>query len=134
MRIAVSDPAGLALRTAVKLVSEVNQYRRSFDSDDQGRVIARRLPFGFYHVEVQQEGFAPFSELVEVRSALPKELKIVLALATVANRVDVTEDGTIIDPHRTGPAERIGSETLANREGASPGRSRFCERPNGRDP
>jgi len=104
-------------------VSEVNQYRRSFACDEQGRVIARRLPFGFYHVEVQQEGFAPFSELVEVRSALPKELKIVLALAPVANRVDVTEDGTIIDPHRTGPAERIGSETLANREGASPGRS-----------
>ena len=123
MRIAVSDPAGLALRTAVKLVSEVNQYRRSFDSDDQGRVIARRLPFGLYHVEVQQEGFAPFSELVEVRSVLPKELKIELTLAPVANRVEVTEESTIIDPHRTNSAERIGSDTIADRESAPPGRS-----------
>src|SRR5882672_1971380 len=50
-------------------------------ADDRGTLTATRLPFGTYHVEVARNGFATFSGLVEIRSALPTEYRVTLSLA-----------------------------------------------------
>src|SRR5450755_4694019 len=72
LRLTVTDPAGLGLKNApVELVSEANQYREMFVTDDAGKLDAKRLPYGIYLVRIQMEGFAPLSESVEIRSALP---------------------------------------------------------------
>ena len=59
LRLKVTDPDGLALKTAVELVSEGNEYRQTFTTDDQGNLDAKRLPYGIYQVQIQVQGFAP---------------------------------------------------------------------------
>ena len=67
--------------------------------------------------------FAPYAEIIEIRSAIPVERNITLAIATAETTVVVSESGTLIDPHATGSSGHLGSETIRDRAGASPGRS-----------
>lgn len=123
LRLTVTDQAGLPLPGAVELVSESNQLRQTVDTDTRGRAIARRLPFGRYRVVVTREGFAPFTGLTEIQSALPADFPVVLALATVRAQVNVSAGDTLLDPRRTGASQRIGKDTLDQRTTALPGRS-----------
>ena len=91
LRLTVTDPAGLGLKSAVELVSQGNEYRHTFTTDDQGNLDAKRLPYGIYQIQIQLEGFAPVSESVEIRSALPLDRTVRLKLASVSESVKVTE-------------------------------------------
>jgi len=119
----VTDPAGLGVQSVIELVSEANQFRETFRTDEMGDVVAKLLPFGVYHLQVKHEGFAPFSGLIEVRSAIPTEFHVTLTIATVSASVAVSDAGTLVDPHRTGTVNRIGSDTLEHRLTSVPGRS-----------
>jgi hypothetical protein len=123
LHLTVTDPAGLPMRGSVELVSEANQYRRSFETDPEGHGIAKRLAFGVYRVQVSREGFVPFSSLVEIRSAIPKELRVALNVAAIGTMIDVTGENTLIDPNRTGSVNRLGTDTIENRAASLPGRS-----------
>ncbi len=122
LRILVTDPSGSPIHATVELASEVNQYRRTFDADAAGNVVAKRLPFGLYAVTVSHSGFTTTKQVIDIRSALPKELKIALALGPVRTIVEVDTDETLIDPYATSSANRIGADTVANRLAAQPGR------------
>jgi hypothetical protein len=122
LRLLITDPSGSPVPAAVKLASEVNQYNQSFEADAEGHVVAKRLPFGVYKVSVSQGGFAPSDQLVEIRSEIPKELKITLVLGAVQTTVNVSTSETLIDPYATSSANRIGSGTIADRLAAEPGR------------
>jgi hypothetical protein len=123
LRLTVTDPAGLGLKSAVELVSQGNEYHHIFTTDDQGNLDAKRLPYGIYQIQIHLEGFAPVSESVEIRSALPLDRTIRLKLASVSESVKVTESATLIDPYRAGSVNQMGSETIENRLTALPGRS-----------
>jgi len=123
LRLKVTDPSGSGVKTSIELVCEANQFRQIYVTDGSGATTARRLPFGVYQVDVQQQGFAAFHEVVEIRSAMPEEFPISLSLASVNTSVAVKETETLVDPHRTGSVDRIGSETLETRPTALPGRS-----------
>ena len=45
LRVTVNDATGLPVRSAVELVSQANQVQRALQTDEQGKVIARQLPF-----------------------------------------------------------------------------------------
>ena len=75
LRLTVVDSSGLPVQGAVEIVSEANQVRERLETDPQGSLVARRLPFGSYRVAVTHDGFAPFSGTVEIRSALPTALQ-----------------------------------------------------------
>ena len=123
LRLTVADPSGLPIQSAVQLVSEANQLRRSLKTDPQGTLVERRLPFGTYHIDVQRDAFATFSALLEIRSALPTEYHVTLSLAPVQTQVTVSVEDTLLDLHRTSTTNRIGAETLQHRLTALPGRS-----------
>ena len=123
LRIKVTDPAGLGVKSSVQLVSEANQIRKTLLTDDAGNLVAKLLPFGVYRVEVQREGFAPFSDSVEVRSAIPAEYHVTLRIAPMSTSVTVNDADTLIDPHRSGTINRIGKDTIADRTTSLPGRS-----------
>ncbi len=123
LRLAITDSAGLSVPGVVNLVSEANGYHQSFTADSEGHVIAKRLPYGFYRVEVQYQGFTPYTSLVEIRSALPNTLKVTLGIAAVETTVTVNADATLIDPHRTSSVNRIGNDEIQSRRASSPGRS-----------
>lgn len=123
VRLTVTDTGGLPVEASVELVSQVNQYDRKFDVDSSGRLAVPRLPFGLYTVLVQSGGLAPSSELLEIRSAIPKDLSVVLSIAAAQTEVTVHSNLTLIDPHRTGAVDRIGGDTLQDRLSTTPGRS-----------
>jgi hypothetical protein len=123
LRLKVTDSSGLAVKSVVVLVSESNQFHQAFETDDAGNAVAKRLPFGLYVVQVQQQGFAPFSDSVEVRSAIPAEHAVKLSLAAVSTSVTVHETETLIDPHSAASVNQIGTELIQDRTTSLPGRS-----------
>src|SRR5271155_5990207 len=123
LRLTVTDPAGLGLKSTVELVSQGNDYRRTFTTDDQGNLDAKRLPYGIYQVQIQAPAFARVSEPVEIRSALPLDRTIRLKIAPVSESVKVGASTTLVDPYRAGSVNEMGLETIQNRLTALPGRS-----------
>lgn len=123
LRLKVSDPHGFGVKTAVELTSEANEFHDTFSTDDSGILIAKRLPFGLYRIQVEPAGFAPSSVSVEVRSAIPVEYHIRLSLPSVTTSVTVQADQTLIDPHRASSEFEIGSSTIQGRTNTLPGRS-----------
>jgi hypothetical protein len=123
LRLKVTDPSGLGVKCTVELLSEVNQYQNAFTTDADGTLIVRRLAYGIYHVRIQLAGFAPVSESVDIRSAVPTNLSFRLTLAPVSTAVTVSDSETLIDPYRAGSVNQIGSDTIQNRVTSLPGRS-----------
>jgi outer membrane receptor for Fe3+-dicitrate len=123
LRLKVTDPAGLAVKTTVQITNEANQYRNTLTTNDQGRLEVQRLPYGIYQVQIRTQGFAEVSEPVEIRSALPLDLKIPLKVASVSESVKVSAAGTLVDPYRAGSVNSMGLQTIQNRLTALPGRS-----------
>lgn len=123
LRLSIADPAGRPVEAQVELVSEANQYRAAFTTNGEGNLDARRLPYGIYVVQINAKPFAPVSESVAIRSALPVNRTIQLKVAPVSQSVTVDASGTLIDPYRAGAVSEIGRETIQDRLTALPGRS-----------
>ena len=123
LRLKVTDPAGLGLRTTVQLVCEANQYRNVLVTDEQGELDIQRLPFGVYQVEISRAGFADVSDSVQIRSSTPKEYAVQLKLPSVAQSMNVSATDTLINPDQAGSVNQIGEDTIQNRLESLPGRS-----------
>jgi TonB-dependent Receptor Plug Domain len=123
LHLKVVDPASLPVRASVEVINEGNQFRETLVADDQGRIVARRVPFGVYTIHVQQPGFAPYAGSVEVRSELPTDFVVHLTVAAVNSSVVVKDEDTLIDPHSTGSVNRIGRDAIDTRVTSLPGRS-----------
>jgi hypothetical protein len=122
LRLKITDPSGLALRTAVELVNEASEYRNTLFTDDTGLLVAKRLPFGIYRVRIRQAGFAEYSVSIAVQSAIPVEQSIQLGLPPVETSVIVHDSDTLIDPSRAGSSNAIGTATIETRSTSLPGR------------
>ena len=123
LHLKVIDPAGLGAKSTVEMVSEANHYRQSFFTDDAGDLVVKRLPFGMYDLEVRHATFAPASQSIEIRSATPTVQLVKLSLVRIETTIEVREGDTLVDPHRVGAVNQIGSETIADRATSLPGRS-----------
>jgi hypothetical protein len=123
LRLRVTDPSGRGVRTAVHILSEASQYRTTLQTDEQGSLDVRHLPFGNYQLEVDPPGFAPVSESLVIRSSLLTTYLIQLKLPTVSQSVTVSAANTLIDPEQAGSVNRIGSDFLQHRISSIPGRS-----------
>jgi hypothetical protein len=123
LRLTVTDPAGLGVKSTVEIVSEGNEYRHTFTTDGQGNLDAKRLPYGIYRIQIRVQGFAEVSESAEIRSALPLDRTIRLKVAPVSESVKVSTPTTLVDPYRAGSVNEMGLEMIENRLTALPGRS-----------
>ena len=123
LRLKVTDPSGLGVKSAVELVSEANHYRQSLVTDEGGNLVVKRLPFGVYQLEIRHATFAPASQSIEIRSAAPTHQLVKLRLVPIETTVKVTATDTLIDPHSIGTVDQVGSETIADRVTSLPGRS-----------
>src|SRR5262245_54846960 len=123
LHVRVRDSSGAPLRAGVQLSSLANQIQQSLDTDDDGVLIARRLPLGTYRVSVTRDGFAPFAGVVDVRSAVPSDYLVTLSVAPIQSQVTVTPAEVLIDSRQTGTVHRVGGETLQRRMSALPGRA-----------
>ncbi len=123
LRLRVTDPAGLGVKSSVELVSESNQFHHTFYTDDAGFLDAQRLPFGIYRLGVSREGFAAVSQSIDIHSALPQEVSVKLSVAAVHTSVTVSDKDTLVDPERVGTVNEIGSQAIQDRPTSLPGRS-----------
>ncbi|MGA9471315.1 MAG: TonB-dependent receptor [Terriglobales bacterium] len=123
LRLRVIDPAGLGVKTAVRITCEANDYRNTLNTTDQGTLDVQRLPYGIYRLDIAQTGFAEAFQSVDIHSSIPIESTVQLAVATVQQSVSVTAPNTLIDPDLAGAVNQIGSEDIQTRIGSVPGRS-----------
>ena len=122
LRLEVHDPHGTALSPSGELVSESNGFRRTFVAGSEGRYVAQDLPFGVYRLSLQAEGFAPWSDLVEIRSEVPVRVAVTLGVAPLTTRVEVNDSATLVDPYSTGSLYSIGRQAIEEHDAAQPGR------------
>ena len=123
LRLQVTDPAGLGVKSSAEIASEANHYRQLLLTDDAGKLELRRLPFGVYLLEVRHTGFAPFFGSVEIRSTAPTIKLVKLSLAPIETTVEVKGSDTLVDPQRVGSLNQVDSETIDDRVASLPGRS-----------
>jgi hypothetical protein len=90
----VRDPSGGAIANAtVEIVNVVSGYTRTAATNGDGAFRFTNVPFNPYHVTVTADGFASFTEDVEVRSAVPAKLEVGLAVGTSVTSVTVESNG-----------------------------------------
>ena len=123
LRLRVADPTGLGVESSVQLISEANQFNNTYSTDAGGNLEAKLLPFGIYQIRVECQGFAPFSNSLEIRSAIPVQYHVKLTLAVATTSVLVSAQQTLIDPQQVGVINRIGSQGIEARPTSLPGRS-----------
>jgi outer membrane cobalamin receptor len=122
LRIEVHDPSGNSVSPSGELVSEANGVRRTFVAGPEGRYVAQDLPFGVYRLSLQAAGFAPWSDLVEIRSEVPVRVAVTLGVAPVTTQVQVNDSATLVDPYATGTLYSIGRQSIEEHNAAQPGR------------
>ena len=123
LRLKVTDPSGLGVKTTVQIISRANQYRSTLETSDQGTLNIQRLPHGIYQLEIRQPGFASTSETLEIHSSIPTEHTIALKVSLVSESVTVTAPDILIDPDQAGAVSQIGSDVIQDRTSSVPGRS-----------
>src|SRR5467141_2044945 len=122
LRLEVHDPSGNAVSPGGELVSEANGVRRTFIAGPEGRYVAQDLPFGVYRLSLQAAGFAPWSDLVEIRSEVPVRVAVTLGVAPVTTQVQVNDSATLVDPYSTGTLYSIGRQAIEEHDAVQPGR------------
>jgi predicted hotdog family 3-hydroxylacyl-ACP dehydratase len=122
LQIEVRDPQGQSAAAAAELLSESNQVKKNFAIPPDGKYLASELAFGVYRLTVAAQGFAPWSGLLEVRSEVPVRVAVVLGVAPVNMKIEVTDAATILDPSETGTIYSLGSGALRERVAAQDGR------------
>src|SRR5260370_10571074 len=105
LRLEVRDPQGTAVSTAGELVSEANGFRRTFVAGPEGRYVAQDLPFGVYRLSLHAAGFAPWSDLVEIRSEVPVRVLVTLGVAPVTTPGQGNDSASVVDPYAPGTLE-----------------------------
>jgi hypothetical protein len=84
------------------MLSQSNDFERSFQVASDGNYLLQDLPFGVYRLSVQVEGFAAWSDVVEVHSIVPLKVDVVLGVAPVTTKAQVNDEKTLVDPTATG--------------------------------
>jgi len=122
LRIAVRDAAGAGISASLELVNEATSTRQSVDLPPDGHYSFRSLPFGFYRLSAKRSGFAPSSDLIEIRSAVPQVHIVTMTVEPLKTALSVTDYDTLIDPNRTDSANYVGSAEIEDRPAGLPGR------------
>jgi Carboxypeptidase regulatory-like domain/TonB-dependent Receptor Plug Domain len=90
----VKDPSGAAVPgAAVEISYGVSGFVRTTTTGADGTFRFTNVPFNPYHMTVSAKGFAPYSQDVDLRSAVATNVQIALKLGTEATTVNVTENG-----------------------------------------
>jgi hypothetical protein len=90
----VKDPSGAAVANAtVEISNPVSSFERSVTTGADGSFRFTNVPFNPYHMVVTAEGFATYTQDVEVRSTVPTGVQVGLKIGTAAASVTVEASG-----------------------------------------
>src|SRR5580700_3984684 len=125
LHLEVHDPKGSTLAARGELLSEGNSFQRNFQTPADGHFVLQDLPFGVYRLNLAAEGFAAWSDVVEVHSEVPVKLGITLGVAPLTTQIQVTDELTLVDPTRTGTLYSVGKQSVREQLSLQPGRDLF---------
>ena len=98
----VVDPTGAVVPGAtVEIHNPVSALDRSTVTDSKGTFIFQNVPFNPYHLTVDAAGFGSHAEDVDIRSAVPIDLKIGLSVAASSSVVTVEAAGDLVENDST---------------------------------
>jgi len=90
----VKDPSGAAVAKAtVEIRDVVSGYQRTTNTPADGSFRFANVPFNGYHLTVTANGFAAYSQDVEVRAKVPVSVQVPLKIVTNATTVTVESSG-----------------------------------------
>jgi hypothetical protein len=123
LRLKIEDPSQAGVQAMVRMSCAANGFEQSFTTSASGELSIHALPFGLYQVEISKAGFSPFTTAVQIRSAVPVQESVHLAVGQLVTQVNVTVPDTLIDPQNPTSAIQIGPTQLKNSPSSLPGRS-----------
>jgi Carboxypeptidase regulatory-like domain/TonB-dependent Receptor Plug Domain len=98
----VTDPSGAVIAGATAAIhNPVSGLDRTAISDTSGNFSFPNVPYNPYHLTVTAPGFTSHSEDIDVRSAVPVNLKIGLTLGQATTSVTVEAGGDLIETDPT---------------------------------
>jgi hypothetical protein len=90
----VVDPTGAVVaNAAIEIHNPVSGFERSTTTDAAGKFAFTNIPFNPYHLTIRAEGFAPYAQDVEPRSAVPVSVAIKLQVEGSTTQVTVEAQG-----------------------------------------
>jgi hypothetical protein len=123
LRLKVTDSTGLGLKATVALSSKASQYFSELTTDADGTARIKTLAYGVYRLDIEKRGFSSISNTLEIRSEIPVERTLQLAIAPVDTVIQVSDAGTLLDPNGPSSIMHIGSAQIEDRVASLPGRS-----------
>lgn len=94
----VTDPSGAVVRgAAISLLNDLTLYREAAVTDENGEFQFVNIPPNVYHLEVQAPGFERHHEHVLVRTTVPLNLAISLAVASERTSITVSSEPVLIE-------------------------------------
>ena len=86
----VTDPSGAVIPgAAVTVRNAVTAYTQTVSTGADGTFRLLNIPPGSHRLEITATGFGPFSQTVEIRSAVPVQIKATLTLGQATTTVTV---------------------------------------------
>jgi hypothetical protein len=122
LRLGVQDPASAPIAATAELVNLATKTHQSVVLPPEGRYVFKYLPFGTYRLSVSRTNFTPSVELLEIRSAIPRQHEVTLRVAPVGTAVVVSEAATLMDPDRSASTYYVGAKDVRERQPTAPGR------------
>src|SRR6202162_3295383 len=99
----VLDPSGAVVPNAtVEIHNPVSAFDRSTTTDSLGNFSFPNVPFNPYHLTVTATGFDQKAQDVEIRSAVPVNVKIGLTIAGSSSTVSVEAGADLVENDPTG--------------------------------
>ncbi len=123
LTVRVVDPRGQGVPAALALASGSLQFTANVLADAEGRAVLRRIPPGAYLLTVRHPGFETVERHIDLMSAVPRNVRVALAVATVQEEVTVRAAPPISAPYRPSHGTRAGRENLELALGTTLGRS-----------
>ena len=91
LRGIILDPSNAAIPSAkITLSNPLTGVERTVSADPAGAYQLNGIPFGSYQISVSMEGFQESRQTVSIRSPVPMELNITLALSGASTTVEVS--------------------------------------------
>ena len=98
----VLDPSGAAISGAtVQVQNPLSRFSQSTQTDNQGNFVFANVPYNPYHVSAVANRFQSAEQDVDVRSAIPVELKFSLTIGTSTESVTVTSAADLVENDST---------------------------------
>ena len=123
LAVQVSDPSGGAIPALVRLVGRSPEFVATVTADETGHAVLKRLRPGQYQLTVSHAGFDDLSRRVEVRSAVPQSVQVVLEVGTLHQELTVENSAPLLDPLQPSNAMQLGRLDLNRTPGTTLGRS-----------